>query len=53
MPFVITNKEIVFAFSKQVGPILNEINKEQLSCIKFAEARSRLLPKLMSGKMEV
>lgn len=53
MPFVMPNKEIVLAFSKQVDPILHEIKNKQLSCIKLAEARGRLLPKLMSGELEV
>ena len=53
MPFVMPNEEIVFAFSKQIEPILKEIENKQLSCIKLTEARDRLLPKLMSGELEV
>ena len=53
MPFVMPNEEIIFDFSKQIAPILKEIENKQLSCIKLAEARDRLLPKLMSGELEV
>ena len=33
--------------------VLNEIKKKQAACIKLSEARDRLLPKLMSGEIEV
>lgn len=53
MPFVMPTEDIVIAFSNQVEPILNEIKVKQAACIKSAEARDRLLPKLMSGEIEV
>lgn len=53
MPFVMPNEESVFAFSKQIEPILKEIQNKQLSCIKLVEARDRLLPKLMCRELEV
>ena len=53
MPFIMPSAEILQAFSDQVEPILNEIKNKQATCIKLAEARDRLLPKLMSGELEV
>lgn len=53
MPFVMPTDEIVTAFSRMVAPILNEIRNRQAACLKLQEARDRLLPKLMSGEMEV
>lgn len=49
MPFVMPDKATILAFSKLVVPILNEIKNKQATCIKLAEARDRLLPKLMCG----
>ncbi len=53
MPFVMPDKATILAFSKLVVPILNEIKNKQATCIKLAETRDRLLPKLMSGEIEV
>ena len=53
MPFVMPDETIVAAFQKHVDPILSEIKNKQESCLKLAEARDRLLPKLMSGEIEV
>ena len=53
MPFVMPRREVVLAFSKQVDPLLDMIKNKQLDCIKLKEARDRLLPKLMSGELEV
>ena len=53
MPFVMPTEDIIIAFSNQVEPILNEIKAKQAACLKLAEARDRLLPKLMSGEIEV
>lgn len=53
MPFIMPSAEILQAFSDQIEPILNEIKNKQATCIKLAEARDRLLPKLMSGEVEV
>ena len=40
-------------FSNAVDPILNEIKAKQEICNEQIEARDRLLPKLMSGEVEV
>ena len=53
MPFVIPTEKIVLAFSEQVEPIMNAIKNKQEIIIKLTEARERLLPKLMSGEIEV
>lgn len=53
MPFLMPVEDIVTAFSKQVEPVLKEIENNQAACIKLVEARDRLLPKLMSGELEV
>ena len=53
MPFIMPSKEVMKSFSKRVDPILNMIKNKQLDCIKLKEARDRLLPKLMSGELEV
>ena len=53
MPFVMPDRLIIEAFSKRVTPILYEIKNKQFACIKLEEARDRLLPKLMSGEIEV
>ena len=53
MPFVMPNYELVEAFSKMVAPIFNQIKNKQKSCLELKQARDRLLPKLMSGELEV
>lgn len=53
MPFVMPDEATILAFSKLAAPILNEIKNKQASYIKLAEARDRLLPKLMNGEIEV
>lgn len=53
MPFVIPDEVTILAFDKLVAPILEEIKNKQMVCIKLKEARDRLLPKLMSGEIEV
>ena len=45
--------EIVRLYSQQVTPIFNRIEALQKQCDIAAEARDRLLPKLMNGEMEV
>ncbi|OLR62321.1 hypothetical protein BHF69_06295 [Anaerostipes sp. 992a] len=52
MPFVMPNESTILAFDRLVDPILNEIKNKQATCIKLKEARDRLLPKLMNGKIE-
>ena len=53
MPFVMPDESTVLAFDRLVSPILKEIKNKQAVCIKLKEARDRLLPKLMSGEIEV
>ena len=53
MPFVIPNYELVSAFSKIVAPIFDQIKNKQKACLELKQARDRLLPKLMSGELEV
>lgn len=53
MPFVMPDEATILAFDKLVAPILEEIKNKQMVCIKLKEARDRLLPKLMSGELEV
>lgn len=53
MPFVMPDESTVLAFDRLVSPILKEIKNKQAICIKLKEARDRLLPKLMSGEIEV
>lgn len=53
MPFVMPDEATILAFDRLVAPILMEIKNKQAVCIKLKEARDRLLPKLMSGEIEV
>ena len=53
MPFIIPDDKTVATFSQMVMPIFNEIKNKQTSCLKLQEARDRLLPKLISGEIEV
>ena len=53
MPFVMPADDIIEKFSNVVEPILNEIRIKQEICNALAEARDRLLPKLMSGEIEI
>ena len=53
MPLVIPNYELVSAFSKIAAPIFDQIKNKQKSCLDLKQARDRLLPKLMSGELEV
>lgn len=53
MPFVMPNDDTIEKFSNVVDPILNEIEVKQEICNELIEARDRLLPKLMSGEVEV
>ena len=53
MPFVMPNDDTIEKFSNVVDPILNEIKVKQEICNELIEARDHLLPKLMSGEVEV
>lgn len=47
------DSEILQRFHQVGKPILEEIKNKQKTNIYLAEARDRLLPKLMSGEIEV
>lgn len=53
MPFILPDKKTVSEFTQRVAPILEEIKSKQTICLKLKETRDRLLPKLMSGEIEV
>lgn len=53
MPFVIPDDTIMKKYSTLVSPIIDEIFRKQNQNICLAEARNRLLPKLMSGEIEL
>lgn len=53
MPFVMPDRDTISSFSEMVSPILDEINNKQKACLRLIESRDRLLPKLMSGEIEV
>jgi type I restriction enzyme S subunit len=51
--YVLPPKDIISAFGKNVEPIFLKISKCNRYCKELAEARDRLLPKLMSGEIEL
>lgn len=53
MPFVLPSQSVLKAFSKIARPIFDSIRAKQKINIYLREARDRLLPKLMSGELEV
>lgn len=53
MPFIMPSEEVLKAFSLRVNPILRKIKVKQKQRSILIEARDRLLPKLMSGEIEV
>ena len=53
MPIIIPSKEISMKFLKIIMPITGKISKLSKQNIWLAEVRDRLLPKLMSGEIEV
>ena len=53
MPTLIPSKEICDSFMTAVLPIIERISCLAVSCEKLTQARDRLLPKLMSGEMEI
>ena len=46
-------KELIALFENTVAPIMGQIKVKLIENQKLTEARDRLLPKLMSGEMEV
>lgn len=53
MPFIMPTRDILRQFFMIVQPILNQIELKQKMIFRLTEARDRLLPKLMSGEIEV
>lgn len=53
MPIIIPSKDISMKFLKIIMPITGKISKLSKQNIWLAEVRDRLLPKLMSGEIEV
>lgn len=50
---LVPSKEIAYEFDRYVSPMLLQIQQLRNIADKAAEARDRLLPKLMSGEIEV
>ncbi|MBR3417989.1 MAG: restriction endonuclease subunit S [Oscillospiraceae bacterium] len=50
---LVPNKEIAESFDSFAAPIFNQMQKLRDKSVFCAEARDRLLPKLMSGELEV
>ena len=50
---LVPNKEIAESFDRFATPIFNQMQKLRDKSVFCAEARDRLLPKLMSGELEV
>ena len=53
MPFVLPDDGLIEKFSKITAPLFNQILIKQKAILELKEARDRLLPKLMSGEIEV
>ncbi len=53
MPVIIPDKDIAENFNKQIQPIIGIIASLSEQIILLQQARDRLLPKLMSGEIEV
>ena len=53
IPFIMPSGDILEKFSMIVQPILNQIELKQKIIFRLTESRDRLLPKLMSGEIEV
>ena len=53
MPFVMPSHAIVDNFSRCCRPLLEQIKAKQQIILNLQQARDRLLPKLMSGEVEV
>ena len=52
-PYLLPNQSIIDEFEGIVKPIFDTIMNKNTASIKLKEARDRLLPKLMSGELEV
>lgn len=52
-PFIVPSKEITELFKQNVEPLFNKISSLLFMNVNLEEARDRLIPKLMSGELEV
>ncbi len=52
-PYLLPSKKVINSFSEIVAPIFEEIYKKNEMNSRLSQARDRLLPKLMSGEVEV
>ena len=53
MPFVLPTKKEINNFHRIMNPIFNQIKANQKESRKLAQLRDVLLPKLMSGEIDV
>lgn len=53
MPFVMPTEDVINKYSSLSSPMLDEILNKMSQNLQLVEARDRLLPKLMSGEIEV
>ncbi len=53
MPFILPDVNVLNEFSRVTNPIFALIKNKQKTILELKEARDRLLPKLMSGEIEV
>lgn len=50
---LIPSQDVADEFDRLISPIFSQIEKFREKCYKLSQARDRLLPKLMSGEIEV
>lgn len=50
---LIPTQDVADEFDRLISPIFSQIQKLREKCYKLSQARDRLLPKLMSGEIEV
>ena len=53
LPYLLPVNDVLCSFEKCIKPLFEQISVKQSQNINLVEARDRLLPKLMSGEMEV
>jgi type I restriction enzyme S subunit len=53
MPIIVANRDLVVRFTKSVTPLFEEMRNRQNEIASLASIRDALLPKLLSGEIEV
>ena len=53
LPYLLPVNDVLCSFEKCIKPLFEQISVKQSQNINLVEARDRLLPKLMSGEIEV